>query len=70
MGFVIICMRDKDGDEIPIPIMKADEDGDPTEVMAIWETVEEATEFCGEHILCQSSMNMVVDLVTGVTTVV
>ena len=63
--YAIICLREKDGKDISIPIMKSDEDGDPTETMALWETYEEAKEFCGDHILCQSSQNIIIDINTG-----
>jgi hypothetical protein len=63
--YVIICLREKDGKDIPIPIMASDGEGDPTETMAIWEEYEEAVEFCYQHILCKSSLNIIVDLTTG-----
>lgn len=63
--YTIICLREKDGQYTPIPIMKSDEDGDPTETMATWETLEDAQEFCSQHILCRSSQNIITDLSTG-----
>jgi len=63
--YSIICLREKDGVAIPIPIMESDIDGEPMETMAKWDEYEEAVDFCNEHILCRQSQNIVVDLNTG-----
>jgi len=63
--YSIICLREKDGVIIPIPILESDIDGEPMDTMAKWDEYEEAVAFCGEHILCKSSQNIVIDLNTG-----
>jgi len=63
--YAIICLREKDGKDIPIPIMKADDEDMPGDSMALWETYEDAEEFCREHILCRVSQNIIVDINTG-----
>lgn len=63
--FVIICLREKDGKTIPIPIMDSDEGGDSKETMAQWMRSTMAERFCDRHILCKSSLNIIVDLKTG-----
>lgn len=65
MNYSIICLREKNGRTIPIPIMESDDDGDQTGAMATWEEYDEAVEFCGSHILCSSSQNIIIDLNTG-----
>ena len=63
--YVVICLREKDGKDIPIPIMESDDEDMPGDSMALWETLEEAQEFCSEHILCRASQNIIVDIDTG-----
>lgn len=63
--YAIICIRKKDYKEFLIPIMDSDEEGEPSDVMALWETFEEAQEFCREHILCKSSQNIIIDIDTA-----
>lgn len=64
--FTIIAIRnDFAGNEIYIPIMQCDGDGDPTEIMATWHTLIDAEDFCQENILCKTSINIITDLHTG-----
>lgn len=63
--YIIICLREKDFKEIPIPIMSCDEDGEIGDTMALFETYEAAQEYCSENILCKSSANIIVDLDTA-----
>ena len=68
--YAIICLREKDGKDIPIPIMKSDDEDMPGDSMALWETYEEAEDFCETHILCKASLNIIVNIKTGDVTIV
>lgn len=63
--YVIICLRQKEGKTIPIPILASNEEDEISDTMATWDNAEEAEIFCGEHILCSKSQNIIVDLNTG-----
>lgn len=61
--FAVICKRENSlGKLVYIPIMESDEQGEPTDSLAKWETSEDAEEFCTNHILCKSSQNIIIDL--------
>ena len=56
----IICLKDGDS-SIPIPIVDSEDDGG----MATWDTLDEARAFALDHILCQISVVMFIDLENG-----
>lgn len=60
--YTVICLRESaSGKPVIVPIMEADEDGDPMDSMATFESEDEARDFCKQHILCKSSLNIIVD---------
>jgi hypothetical protein len=63
--YVIICLREKDGKTIPIPIMCVDEDDERTEEMYSVDEFEKAQDFCSKNILCKNSDNLIIDIRTG-----
>jgi len=56
----IICLKDGDP-HLSIPIMDKDDDS----CMATWNSLEEAKDFAAEHILCQISAVIYIDLENG-----
>jgi hypothetical protein len=63
--FLIICQRETaGGGKVFIPIMKTGEDGDMLDSMGIWSTLHDAEDFCEQHILAKSSLNMIIDTTT------
>lgn len=63
MYIIIIKRENIQGETVFIPIMKADENGDPGDSMATWETRRKAEEFCRGHILARSSVSVIINAV-------
>lgn len=62
---LVICKRTNlNGETVFIPIMHADDEGEPTDRMAEFED-DEVAEFCGSHILAISSTNLIIDTETS-----
>lgn len=57
MPYMIIAMRDGDVNK-SLPIV-SEEDSD---LLAVFDTEEEAKEFTMDNILCQHSVNLIIDL--------
>lgn len=49
------------GRDVFIPIMNADEEGEPADSMAKYEEFEDAEQACSEHPLCKTSRTMIID---------
>ena len=60
MKWGIICLKDGKA-SLAIPIMDSDDDS----CMATWNSLEEAKDFAAEHILCQISAVLYIDLENG-----
>ena len=66
--YSIICIRDNsNGETVVFPIMGSDDDGEPLDIMAIWDTLEEAEDFNSNSMICQSSRTFIIDLDSGLT---
>lgn len=55
--YIIIALRDGDITKA-IPIMSAEEN----DCMSLFETEQEANEFCEKNLLCQHSENVIIDV--------
>jgi len=53
--YAILCLKEGNS-SIPIPIVTE------RESMAVWKTLDEAKEFAANHILCQASVVLCIDL--------
>jgi hypothetical protein len=61
--YAVICIRESAmGNLVAIPIMKSDDEGNPGESMAQFESEYDASKFISQHPLCKASMNVIVDL--------
>lgn len=57
MPYMIIAMRDGDVKK-SIPIVSAED----SDLLAVFDTEEEAKEFAMDNILCQHSLNLILDV--------
>lgn len=66
--WIILMIRDTVmGDKMVFPMMQADPEGDPEEIMATFPTKNKAIDLCNGHILAKSSECLLVNIATGET---